>query len=459
MKEIDKECRWGPLWRKRDLLGNAARWVAASALTGLLVLALTLTWKPLIEQQTRRGGPQALPTDGIGWEIVRDEAIAAPFYWVIDGERVDRTPQISPDGTKVAYLPTVDGRATAVDRLVARDLATGQEPDLTPEQGYSYTSVRWSPDSRSLAFVKHRYVGGQVTPTEVWRIDADGRNLKLLYRPLLDLTDVRGPAVSIIRWSTDGRYLQLSPTIWAPGGPLRLWQRVRADGGGEESQIEPTAAWFGASEDALIGETVYSPTQDYALHVVRTAGLRQKPQNAPEAGHSLVLYDLKARKSAVFASMPGVIYLSDAGLAPDGEWILFTTVVFPESGPPSEAARVWVVRRDGTDLCEITSDGRPLLVGEGPIWASGGRAYFSQPRVVSALWIREIDAASGQTGLITNHGPYQVVSASRDGRRLLAIHGEWEQAQLRLFELVPAAAPTPAPLGASPERIVIHNRG
>lgn len=443
--------------------------VAALATLGLaavaaLVIGLVLVGKPIVEQRASPAGTPAVVIGGAPiaagnpWQVARDEVIAAPYYWVTDGERVDRWPQLSPDGTKVAYLPTANSKATDLGRIVVRDLAAGTERDLTSEEGYSYTSVRWSPNGRSLAFVKYRPEQDRASPAEVWRIDADGGNRSLLYR-LETPPDMRGPALGILRWSADGRYVETHGTIWGGGGGTK---RVRADGSGAEDVVYPTSAQFGVGEGALVGGTVFSPTGDYALHVAETAGLLNRPEGAPESGHSLVLYDLRAGRSRVLGSFAGVAYLTQSGISPDGNWIAFQTVVFPPSGPPREPARLWVVRRDGTGLREVATEEYQLVQGGGLLWSAVGRAYFvglpgdSANRDVGYLY--ELDAASGVARVVrTDWQVTNPVSASRDGRRLLVIRGGWDKAELRLLELAPQgtrpqdrSVPTPTePLAAS----------
>ncbi len=458
MGTVRSERRWGSLWRAAGRLGNAAAWAAVATVAVLLAAALTLTWKPLLERRAQPGLPSTTEAPGLGWRIVSDEVIAAPYYWVAEGERVDRTPQLSPDGTKVAYLPTVDGKATDLDRLVVRDLATNQDRDLTPEAGYSYTSVRWSPDSRSLAFVKHRPEPDKASATEVWRIDADGRDLKLLYRQDAKLASTPGPSLAIERWSADGRYIEVQPTIWSWSDSHGGRQRVHADGSGIEDRAYPTAADLGVGEGAPVGREVFSPAGDYFLHAVKTDGLLHKPEGAPADGQSLVLYDFQARRVTVLGSFPDVIQLTDADVSPDGQWISFVTAPSPES-EVREPGKVWVVRRDGTGLRQVTTaEGHAVSPMPGPLWAAGGRAYYNQPREVSAIWICEVDAASGRAALITNQWPAQgLVSVSRDGRRLLAISGESDTAKLHLLELAPGepagptATPAPVPTVAPAE--------
>ncbi len=450
MDEVEKKRRWQPFRRLAERAGNVTVWVGMSALVLLLVVGLAITWRPLVERR-RQGASTSMATAtpaGAGWEVVNEQVIASPYYWVIDGERVDRTPQLSPDGTKVAYLPTVDSEATRLTRLVVRDLNTGQDLDLTPEEGYSYTSVRWSPDGRSLAFVKHRDQEGEASLTEVWRIDAGGGNLKLLYRPLpVPEGAMGGPALQIARWSGDGQHLYLDPTIWGGGGIAR---RVRADGGGEEAQVAPLGGWFGVSDDALVGDVIYAPTDDYALHFVMTSGLPSSPKDAPADGQSLVLYDMASKESRVLASFAGTAYIPHSGISPDGEWICFSN-----RNPQSEEPTLWVVRRDGTGLRQVMLNGKPAPAMPGPYWAGGGRAYFNQPLTVSSIWICALDAPNGQVRPIAHRYPAtDIVSVSRDGRRVLFIRGGWEGAELVLLELGPRPEAE-----AAPARMALYHQG
>ncbi len=376
---------------------------------------------------------------GMAWRIVRDEVVAAPYYWVVDGERVDRWPQISPDGSKVVYLPTVDGKATDFDRLVVRDLATGIDRDLTPETGCINTSARWSPDGNSIAFVKYCRKLGVALPCELWRIDADGADPKLLHRVYSVAPGMRGPALGIHRWSADGSYLETGWTIWSGGGAEK---RIRTDGTGDEDAVYPTPSDYGVGDGALVAGRSLSPAGDYTLQVVRTSGLLQKPKGAPEIGYSLVLYDLQANRSMVLGSFPGLLYLSRSSISPDGEWIVFQVVPLSSSGLPDGPARLWVVRRDGTVLREITTEPYELVQDGGLLWSDGGRAYFNglpgnaRNQVEGHLY--ELDAASGVARLVTaDCRMHDLVSVSRDGRRLLVVRGGWDKAELHLLELSP----------------------
>jgi Tol biopolymer transport system component len=378
---------------------------------------------------------------GAPWQIVGDRVIAAPYYWVVDGERVDRTPQLSPDGGRVAYLPRLDSRDTDLTQILVLDLASGAERDLTPEPGRVYTSVRWSADGRSLAFVKYGGAASEPLPTEIWRIDADGATLQLLYRDGSPLPGMRGPSLMLTRWSADGRYVEAQPTIWSGGGGST---RVRTDGSGAEEIAYPLATDFGAGEGALVGGALLPPQGDYVLHVVETAGLIHKPQDAPESGHSLVLHGSRGQASHVLGSFAGFVYLPHSGISPDGQWIAFFVV--PTSGSsPEGLARLWVVRSDGSGLREVSfGPSQPLRV-EGLIWANGGRAYF---HALPSGTVREVDgqlfeleAVSGTARPIATAWKMRdLVSVSLDGRRVLVMRWGGNEAELRLLELAPLSA-------------------
>ena len=442
MAKIERRRRWDPLWRGATLLGRAVAVLVLVAIAAVVATELAGT-PPTFLAKITGGTEESRP-----WQVLSSELVHEPYYWVVDGERVDRVPQLSPDGTKIAYLPTADGQATDVDRIRVREVATGVERDLTPEEGYSYTSIRWSPDGHSLAFVKYSTLGG-VAPTEVWRTDANGSDLKLLYRPLPALVGRRGPAFTIVRWSADGKQIQLAPTIWSDGGPNRL---ISAEGGGEETPIIPAARWFGASEDALVGEIVFSPAGDYALHAVKTAGLQQKPAGAPAGGHSLVRYDLRTQTTTFLGSFPSAIYLSSSDISPDGEWIAVQSAgPLPRSGLPDEPVKLWVVRRDGSGLREVTGLPEDRVLGT-LLWANGGRAYLTAS---PQLWdsradgrLYELDAEGGEARMIAQETfPAELVSVSRDGRRALVVRGAGERASLHLLALGPAeAVPRPTAL-------------
>ena len=102
--------------------------------------------------------------------------------------------QLSPDGTAVAFVvQRVDIEANTKPRQIwAVPLAGGTPAPLTDE-GNNYRP-KWSPDSKKLAFISTRGTGSQV-----WTMDADGRNQK-------QLTTIATEADGVM-WTGDGKNL------------------------------------------------------------------------------------------------------------------------------------------------------------------------------------------------------------------------------------------------------------
>lgn len=201
-----------------------------------------------------------------------------------------------------------------------------------------------------------------------------------------------------------------------------------------------------------MGEAVYSPTDRYVLHVVKTAGLVHMPDGAPQGGHSLVLNDLETGQSRVLASFPGVIYLDSSSISPEGDWIAIRTVVFPQSGPPEEPTKLWVVRYDGRGLREVVGQPAAYELGGQLRWAGDGIgfvvAWLHEARQRSALYRLDANVGEAQALPIDWTGR-DLVDVSRDGRRLLVVRGAWMDAVVEVID-VPSLAGSAPPVAAEP---------
>ncbi len=97
-------------------------------------------------------------------------------------------PSLSPDGGKLAYAlswveRTETGDAKTRSRIMMADLAAGREREFT--QGSSDTAPRFSPDGRSLAFL--RSTDGPVR--QLWVMDANGGEARQLTAALKGVAD------------------------------------------------------------------------------------------------------------------------------------------------------------------------------------------------------------------------------------------------------------------------------
>ena len=120
------------------------------------------------------------------------------FVWVAD-------PQISPDGTRVAFVQvTVDRTKDQYDTAIWLALADAAEPPRRITSGTRDSSPRWSPDGTRLAFVRSVERDGRPQPSQVYVMDMAGGEPRAL-------TDIPRGA-SGPEWAPDGRAIAFSST-------------------------------------------------------------------------------------------------------------------------------------------------------------------------------------------------------------------------------------------------------
>ena len=118
-------------------------------------------------------------------------------------------PQISPDGSRVAYVRM--SADVMLDKEIATiwlvDLASGRQTPLVAGQG-THRSPRWSPDGKRLAYVSSQ--GEGAPQLNVMWLDS-GRSVKVTGMP-----DSPGS----LAWSPDGR--SIAYTMRVPGEAMKL---------------------------------------------------------------------------------------------------------------------------------------------------------------------------------------------------------------------------------------------
>jgi dipeptidyl aminopeptidase/acylaminoacyl peptidase len=144
----------------------------------------------------------AAPIGPIGHRVTAAERRAITekdlfsFVWVAD-------PQISPDGSRVAFVRvTVDEKKDQYDTAIWLALTDGNEPPRAFTSGQRDTSPRWSPDGRSLVFIRVTEKDGRPQPPQLYLISMGGGEPRAI-------TDLPKGAANPA-WSPDGKTIAFS---------------------------------------------------------------------------------------------------------------------------------------------------------------------------------------------------------------------------------------------------------
>ena len=90
------------------------------------------------------------------------------FVWVSD-------PQISPDGSRVAFVRVdVNEKADTYDTSLWIVGTDGKEPARRLSGGTRDSAPRWSPDGSRLAFVRAAEMDGQMQPPQIYVLSMAG---------------------------------------------------------------------------------------------------------------------------------------------------------------------------------------------------------------------------------------------------------------------------------------------
>jgi Tol biopolymer transport system component len=313
------------------------------------------------------------------------------FVMGATGENVRRlvdhghNPAWSPDGEEVVYsegsFARPSERGQYPSPLSVVKLATGETRQVTEADA---VQPNWSPHGDRIAYWGIRG-GGQ---RDIWTVGArGGQPVTVTNDSALDWNPI---------WSPDGRYLYFASDR---GGSMNLW-RVPID--------ERSGKLLGALEPVTTPAT-YSGYVSFSRDGRHLAYAQIVDQiNLQQVAFDPVKAKLEAKPVWI---TQGSQIATDPDFSPDGEW-----VVFGATGAKQE--NLFIVRRDGTDLRQITND---KYKNRAPRWSPDGQqiVFFSDRSGRYEYWMIRPDG-SGLRQVSYTAGPgAQAPLWSPNGLRLL----------------------------------------
>jgi eukaryotic-like serine/threonine-protein kinase len=313
------------------------------------------------------------------------------FIMGATGENVRRligqghNPAWSPDGQEIAFskgsFARPSERGNYPSPLQVVKVASGETRQVTEMDA---VQPNWSPHGDRIAYWGILN-GGQ---RDIWTVGAQGGEpVAVTSDPALDWNPI---------WSPDGRYLYFASDR---GGSMNLW-RVPID--------EASGKLLGAPEPVTTPATYcgYINFSRDGRHLAYAQVVDQV--NVQQIGFDPVKG--KIESNPVWITR-GSRIATDPDLSPDGEW-----VVFGATGDKQED--LFVVRRDGTGLRQITNDKHK---DRAPRWSPDGQqiVFFSDRSGPYEYWLINPDG-NGLRQFSQISGPgAQTPLWSPDGLRLL----------------------------------------
>ncbi|HEU4516151.1 MAG TPA: S9 family peptidase [Steroidobacteraceae bacterium] len=357
-------------------------------------------------------------------------------------------PQISPDGTQVAYVrQSFDIKSDTRRRMIwLVDRDGGNHRPLVGGSA-NQASPRWSPDGKRLAFVSADGDGAQIHM--YWF--AQGVTARVTN--LLD-----SPAR--LAWSPDGRHLafvmrvpeKLEPlkvelpekpedAKWAE--PLKAIDRMVYRADGEGFLPDAFAQLFVVSAD---GGTARRLTEGAFDHdgVAWTADGAEilvsanRHENADVVPADSEVYAVDVATGAIRALTRRFGPDTDPAASPDGKFIAYTG--FDDAYQGYQRARLYVMRRENGEVRELASDlDRDV---QNPVWSRDSRRIYFQYDDQGTTRIAECDLSGRVSNLVDDLGgegwsrPYGggSFSVARDGTIAYSANDALDPAQVGLVD-------------------------
>jgi len=292
-------------------------------------------------------------------------------------------PQISPDGTKIAYVRRAGDIMT--DRMRATiwliDIGSGQQMPIAAGPG-SHSQPRWSPDGKRLAYISSQEGGGAQLFVR-WM--ESGEAVRITGLP---------DTPSGIAWSPDGR--RIAYTMFVPGEGLKLgsppdkpegakWAdpleihsavTYRSD---EEGYLKPgfshiflVAADGGAPRQLSFGTVHDNGPLSWTPDGRSILFSSNRSPNWEREGFNSEVYALDVASGSVTALTDRNGPDAEPVVSPDGRLVAYTGFDDKERG--YENSRLYVMDRDGGNRRPLTGSLDRSV--DSPVWSADGRSIY-----------------------------------------------------------------------------------
>jgi len=364
--------------------------------------------------------------------ITADDLYA--FRWAAD-------PQISADGTRVVFTQvSVNAKHDGYDTALWL-VPTAGGPPRALTAGPRDSSPRWSPDGTRLAFLRSVEKDGKPQPAQIWILPMEGGEARQL------TTLAKGASAPV--WSPDGARIAFSSTTKPEDdkkkdetpSDVRVITRAvyRANGGGYVDFDRPAHIWTVAAQPGQTatqitsgaggeGTPAWSPD---GTRLYFTAERDPEPYYRPQDGD---LYSVPSTGGAVSPALHVDSALRAVTLSPDGKSVAFVSAI---NGAPIRSYSqpdLWTAALTGPQPRNLTTnydfdigggpggDQGPPRAGGGsrPIWSADGRSLFVVAEEHGKANLKRIHTDTGKLEPLTegNHAVY-AYSATPDAARMV----------------------------------------
>jgi dipeptidyl aminopeptidase/acylaminoacyl peptidase len=346
-------------------------------------------------------------------------------------------PQIAPDGSLIAFtVLQSDGKTNTTSSavwLVSSDGAKTQAPRLLTSGEHFDTMPRWSPDGRTLAFLRSRY-----GTTQIYLLPMGGGEAQQISTLTHDVTEYS--------WRPDGRAI-LAHSAWGPAD-----EHTTPDRSGNEVFTRLDAHWNGqgykqgryqqlwllplegpvtrlTSEPVDLEQSCWSPE---GTEVVFCANRRSDP----DLSASRALWVLTVATGQMQRLTPEEGLAQEPSWSPDG-----LAIAYLYTGDQTEAGNMspWLVQTDGNDtghpivpgaeemtcqswiIDELRTEWLPL-----PQWYPDSKSLLVPVQERGQVHLYRFDREQNQsTRLTMGNGRYLSAQLSKNGQTIALVRADW----------------------------------